>query len=287
MPVEIPVFDRVLDELHGFDSKAVAAITGLEKPHVREIMFPRFWGVLEMERQRLIAQAAEVLLVASDTTEFENLLSQRGYDHPDAFVWLTAGFKPPEVAEKLGQYGKGAFKNFLQTDIEGHHGDVFISRIKEKTVVWFQGRPHPNEWEGERWADMLLANQYNVVKEHIRRRRTEGENPVIITTYLAGAVHGGELKKENLAIIGSDTEENSILAPGKGPRSILDRFFGIHFQPKLNNSTTPEMARLAMEVAEEQEISDEVGVAAVVGTPNATQFQEFTEIASGERSYKD
>ena len=89
----------------------------------------------------------------------------------------------------------------------------------------------------------------------------KGENPLLITTYLAGAVKGSEFGMGDLAIIGSDMDFNAVLGAGKGARSVLDRDDPFRrFQPPMFRSATQELAQVAMQVAKEQGIEDELGL---------------------------
>lgn len=228
-------------------------------------------GNLHKEKLRERMQMEEVMSVMKEADAIENLHKKHGILLPKVYNLFTAGFNRPEQAVILGVYGDNTFKKFPKPDIYGHEGTV----SEDGSLLFLNGRAHPNEHAGDEYAAMVVAHPLQVLKELARRQRTQGVDPLFILTYLTGVREGHAMEPGDLGLIIDDAELTNIVHPGHGPRSILDQYFGAHFQPKAGRNQ--EEAKTFAEFAKEYGYKNVFPVAAV-GTPGTTEYQSYFEI---------
>lgn len=236
----------------------------------------RFHGALtfgnnHIEKLRERSQMEEVMSVMREADAIENLHKKYGIPLPKVYNLYTAGFNKPDEAVILGVYGDKAFKKFPKPDIYGHDGTV----SNDGDLLFLNGRAHPNEHVGDAYAAMIVAHPLQVLKELARRQRAQGVDPLFILTYLTGVREGGKMKPGDLGLIIDDAELTNIVHPGHGPRSILDQYFGSHFQPKAGRNKVE--AKTFADFAKEYGYKNIFPVAGV-GTPGTTEYQGYLEI---------
>ena len=166
-------------------------LTGLDpriNPEELELVMHNLSPML-LTRERIIAQCAEAMMIKEDADELQKQLHEKKLPLPSAYGLFTAGFDVPKTANRLGTAGQGIFENFPAPEASGHEGGIYAVDIGEgKIALIMKGRAHPTEWVGERFAPMILAHPLRVVKEMIRRQRTNGVNPPVFLTYLSGVI---------------------------------------------------------------------------------------------------
>lgn len=277
-------------DLRTLDFSRIAAVIGVDINNLLEIggveaVAPEL-SPLFLQGERLIAQAAEISLIAADATAIEGIFQEKELPLPSAYAIFTAGFPVPREASLLGEYGKGPFEGFARPAIKGHAGEVYAMRLGDRTAMILSGRAHPTEWSNERFGSMIVAHPLRVVQELIRRQRArDGINPPVVLTYLTGVAADYPMKPGGLAVILDDMELANVLHPGHGPIELLDEWIGDHFQPKMGRASDPELAKIFLEVARGKNIG--LYPVAACGTPGATEFQSMLEYALIEKAFQD
>ena len=244
--------------------------------NARRAFQSRFHGVFTLgnnhkEKLRERSQMEEVMSVMREADAIENLHRKHGIPLPKVYNLFTAGFNKPDEAVIMGVYGDKTFKKFPKPDIYGHDGTV----SQKGELLFLNGRAHPNEHAGDEYAAMVVAHPLQVLKELARRQRAQGVDPLFILTYLTGVREGQAMKPGDLGLIIDDAELTNIVHPGHGPRSILDQYFGAHFQPKAGRNK--EEAKTFADFAKKYGYKDIFPVAGV-GTPGTTEYQGYLEI---------
>lgn len=222
------------------------------------------------EKLRERMQMEEVMSVMKEVDAIENLHKKLGIPLPKVYNLYTAGFNKPDEAVIIGVYGDKTFKKFPKPDIYGHDGTV----SNDGELLFLNGRAHPNERAGDEYAAMVVAHPLQVLKELARRQRAQVD-PLFILTYLTGVREGHPMKPGDLGLIIDDAELTNIVHPGHGPRSVLDQYFGAHFQPKAGRNK--EEAKTFADFAKEYGYKNIFPVAGV-GTPGTTEYQSYFEI---------
>lgn len=260
-------------------------ILGPMKPPINTVG-PEYLGVMHdlspvlLARERAIAQGAELLLIRDDATAIEQLLRKKNLPPPIGYSVFTSGFRPPENSILLGKFGEPPFEGFPPPEAIGHEGGVYVVPVNDQGDILFvlTGRPHPTEWIGERFAPMIVAHPLRVIREMQRRQRADqGIDPPIILTYVTGVVEGHEMKPGDAGIIISDSEQTNVMHPGFGPVSLLDKYLGPHFEPKLGRSATVALSQNFAALARDQGIP--LFPVSVCGTPGTPEFQNDEEVA--------
>jgi len=226
-----------------------------------------------LQERRLENQMLEVASVLHGADAVEARYAQLQLPLPSVINLFTAGFNRPEGVVPVGTCGDTVFAGFPSPDIYGHAGT--ISALGDKTFV--NGRAHPNEWAGQEDAAMIVAHPLQVWKEIARRERAQGMDPLFVFTYLTGVREGHVLTPGDVGLILDDTELTNVVHPGHGARSILDEYFGPHFQPKAGRASNLELARMYADYARATGYPN-LYPAAVCGTPGTTEYQSFLEV---------
>jgi hypothetical protein len=232
-------------------------------------------------QHRFKDQQRELTSILRDADAIEKFFQSRNLPLPVLYNLCTMGFNPPNDAEKIGEYGKGIFSNFVPPEIPGHEGTVSY----QDGMMFFYGRVHPNEWAGNEKGPMIVTHQLNVIKELIRRQRTkDGVDPLVVLTYVVGVREGHALKPGDLGLILDDTELTNIIHPGHGPRALLDQYEGSHFQAKAGRSSNLKVAKAFVDYAKKTHY-DRIFPAITVGTPGTTEYQSFFEVALLDKAF--
>lgn len=236
-----------------------------------------------ISRERARVQGLEIINISEDADNLESALKKNELPPPSAFAVFTAGHFPPEGSVKIGELGNELFHNFPAPETEGHKGEVHMIPFGDGYyMLGFFGRAHPNEYFGERFGAILVAHQLRVIKEMIKRERTDlGIDPPVFMSYLTGAVEGHHLAPGEAGLILSDTEKTNGLHPGHGPTSVLAKHLGEHFQEKFNSTTDENIGKLFAQECEK--INLPLQPVALAGTVSATEFENAEEI----RDWKD
>ncbi len=248
----------------------------MQMENMKRAFQSRFHGALtfgntHIEKLRERSQMEEVMSVMREADAIENLHKKYGMPLPKVYNLFTAGFNKPDEAVIIGTYGDKTFKKFPKPDIYGHDGTV----SEEGDLLFLNGRAHPNEHVGDEYAAMVVSHPLQVLKELARRQRAQGVDPLFILTYLTGVREGHPMKPGDLGLIIDDAELTNIVHPGYGPRSILDQYFGAHFQPKAGRNKVE--AKTFADFAEEYGYKNVFPVTGV-GTPGTTEYQGYLEV---------
>ena len=248
----------------------------MQMDNIQRALQSKFHGALtfgnsHIEKLRERSQMEEVTSVMAEADAIENLHKKYGMPLPKVYNLFTAGFNRPDEAVIMGVYGDKTFKKFPKPDIYGHDGTV----SKDGDLLFLNGRAHPNEYAGDEYAAIVVAHPLQVLKELTRRQRAQGVDPLFILTYLTGVREGHAMKPGDLGLIIDDAELTNIVHPGHGPRSILDQYFGAHFQPKAGRNK--EEAKTFVDFTKEYGYKNVFPVVGV-GTPGTTEYQGYLEI---------
>lgn len=270
-----------IEQTRPVDASLVRRISGIQAPDVQclhEVTAELTPAILT--EQRLLAQAAEVALIAGDATAVERLFKEKGLPLPSAYGILTTGYEVPKEAIQLGKFGEGAFIGFPKPAAVGYAGEAYAVKIGDKTAMFLQGRAHPNEWTGERFGNMIVTHPLRVIQELIRRQRVkDGSNPPVVLTYVTGVAVDHAMKSGDLGIIIDDAEGTNNMHPGQGAVELLDQYVGPHFQAKMGRASDKGLAQLFLTSANELEVT--VCPAAAFGTPGTPEYQSHLDAAWG------